>query len=124
MEAVDVPAVIPKSVQDFYGGAVVAHQSGQTLAALFMLRTVIEQWARSKVIIANETAQAEGATVLEQYVAALPHHFKETFPSMRKLYTDLSADLHTATVSDGLFDRATQEITEHFDARRLFKLDG
>jgi hypothetical protein len=33
-------------VKHFYRGAVVAHQSGQTLAGIFLLRTIIEQWAR------------------------------------------------------------------------------
>jgi hypothetical protein len=40
MEQVAVPAEIPKDVKEYYSGAVVAYQSGQTLAGLFMLRTL------------------------------------------------------------------------------------
>jgi hypothetical protein len=43
---------------------------------------------------------------------------------MRELHGDLSADLHTATASPELFDTAREKITEHFQARALFKLQG
>jgi hypothetical protein len=35
IEFVEVPSTIPKAVQNFYSGAVIAHQSGQMLAGLF-----------------------------------------------------------------------------------------
>lgn len=44
METVSVPQAVPKSVSNYYSGAVVAYQSGQTLAALFLFRTLLEQW--------------------------------------------------------------------------------
>jgi hypothetical protein len=47
IEPVDVPIVIRKPVKSFYSDAVVAHQSGQTLAGIFLLRTLIEQWAHA-----------------------------------------------------------------------------
>lgn len=47
IEHVVVPGQIPKDVKCFYRGAIVAHQSGETLAANFMLRTLIEQFARA-----------------------------------------------------------------------------
>jgi hypothetical protein len=46
IEHIDVPRIIPNPVKGYYSGAVVAHQSGQTLAGIFLLRTVIEQWAQ------------------------------------------------------------------------------
>jgi hypothetical protein len=106
-------------VRGFYSGAVVAHQSGQTLAGLFLLRTLIEQFAR-----ASTGSKAENADeVLDAYMGTLPGDFKDRFPSMRSLYGDLSVDLHAATGSAELFDRAKTEIAEHFETRRVFKLD-
>lgn len=119
MAHLDVPAVVPKSVRSFYSGAVLAHQSGQTLAGNFMLRTVIEQWAR---IATGQVRVALADQVLDAYMITLPDDFKGRFPSMRNLYGELSVDIHGAVGSPELFEKARNEITEHFDARRLFKL--
>ena len=119
IEVADVPPEIPKTARQYYSGALVAHQSGQTLAGLFLLRTLIEQWARSQV---PEPAPSRADELLDAYMATLPLDFKSRFPSMRSLYDDISADLHSATGSADLFDKALSEIKEHFDARRLFKL--
>ncbi|MBI2815938.1 MAG: hypothetical protein HYX72_03265 [Acidobacteria bacterium] len=118
MEAVAVPGAIPKSVHRFYSGAVVAHQSGQTLAGLFLFRTLVEQWARGQM--SEPPNQAD--QVLDRYMATLPDDFKSRFPSLRALYAELSADIHSASGSEELFGKAGQQIVEHFEARRLFKL--
>lgn len=118
MEVANVPTVIPKTVRRFYSGAIVAHQSGQTLAGNFMLRALIEQWARSQV----QEPSGEEDTLVDGYMATLPDDFKGRFYSMRELYSDLSEDIHAATGSAELFDRAAGEITKHFEARRLFGL--
>jgi hypothetical protein len=116
MEHVDAPAVIPKPVKRFYVGAVVAQQSGQTLAGNFMLRTLIEQWARSAT---NRSDHAD--KVLDAYVETLPEDFRGRFPVLRETYGDLSADLHAATGAETTFEKARAEIVKHFDARRLFE---
>jgi hypothetical protein len=46
IEHVLVPNVIPKNAAGFFKDALIAYQSGQTLAALFLLRTLIEQWLK------------------------------------------------------------------------------
>jgi hypothetical protein len=118
IEQVNVPPVIPKSVRSFYSGAVVAYQSGQTLAGIFLLRTLMEQWVRS--VAASTDLLADEALVA--YMGTLPEDFKSRFPSLRSLYADLSSDMHAAKGSPGLFEKARSEIVEHFDARRLFRL--
>lgn len=116
IEHVDVPKVIPKVVGKFYSGAVVAHQSGQTLAGLFLLRTLIEQWTRDQ--LPNEKGKAD--QVLDAYMAKLPEDFKGRFPSLRELYENLSKDIHAATGSSELFADSIKKIDRHFEARRLF----
>jgi len=118
MEHVAVPAVIPKSFHRFYVGAVIAHQSGHTLSGIFMLRTLIEQWARQ----VTGSTKRDADQVMEAYMETLPKDFSDRFPSMRKLYAELSADIHGAVGAPELFDRGRQIIDEHFDARRLFRL--
>ena len=117
IEHVPVPKNIPKQLAGFYSDAVVAHQSGQTLAALFMLRTACEQWTRQ---FADATDKADVA--LEKYMNQLPDDFKGRFPSLRTIYGELSAALHSANASESLFEAARASIEEHFAARSLFKL--
>lgn len=118
IEHVDVPAYVPKSVRRFLSGAIVAHQSGQTLAGVFLLRTLLEQWARSTTSSKKEFADQ----VIEDYMASLPDDFKGRFPSMRTLYAELSVDIHRASGSAELFEKARGQINQHFEARRIFGL--
>jgi hypothetical protein len=120
IEHVEAPPVIPRPVQSFFKGGVLAFQSGQTLAGNFMLRTLVEQWARLATGLETET---KADIVMDTYMDSLPKDFKDRFPSMRDLYGALSSDIHAALGSPDLFERAQKEIVEHFDARRLFKLN-
>ena len=121
IEQVEMPNVIPKSMQRFYTGAIVAHQSGHTLAGVFMLRTLIEQWARCET---KATSEDFADKVIDAYVAGLPEDFKRRFPALRDTYGHLSLDIHGAVGSEQAFEKSRSEIIEHFDARRLFNLDG
>lgn len=118
IEHVEVPADIPKPIQRFYSGALVAYQSGQVLAGVFLLRTLIEQWARS--VVTQPDLQAD--EVLDAYMEMLPGDLKTRFPSMRSLYSELSADIHAATGSAELFEKAGADIVKHFEGRRLYDL--
>jgi len=118
MEHIEVPAAIPKSLGKWFRGAIVAHQSGQTLAGVFLLRTLIEQWA--KQVTGKSDLQADKA--LNAYLDLLPSDFKDRFPSLRSQYSNLSDDIHGAIGSTDLFDSAKLLIIEHFEARKLLKL--
>lgn len=120
MEAVQVPPVVPKAVERFYSAAVVAYQSGQHLPAVFMLRTVLEQWARHKVGSRDEDTRDD---VIERYMASVPTVINEKFPSVRGIYSDLSAAIHSADASEALYVDASARLIKHFDARRVFELD-
>lgn len=116
IEFVEVPKFIPGQVSQFYSGAVVAHQSGQTLAGNFLLRTLIEQWVYLHV--APEDRFADRA--LEIYASSLEADFKRKFPSLTDVYSKLSADIHAATGSTDIFDSERGRIVGHFDARRVY----
>lgn len=120
MELVLVPKFIPKSVQKYYSSAVVAFQSGQVLAALFLLRVLIEQF----------TIEASGAgpglradDILDRYTNLLPEDFKTRFPSLKAIYSSLSAAIHAANEATDLFEDSREKIEKHFDARRVFEIE-
>jgi hypothetical protein len=117
IEHVEVPKYIPATAKKYVSGAIVAHQSGQTLAALFLLRTAIEQWIRSLGASHEKADQA-----LDWYMSMLPADFKSWTPSLRDIYGNLSDALHKADASATLFNRAKADIEKHFDARRLREL--
>lgn len=118
IEHVYVPHVIPKAISDFFSGAVVAHQSGQTLAGIFLFRVLLEQWVQSQA----KKKELKVDQALDEYMKILPADFKSRFPSFRTIYENLSADIHNATGSPELFEKTQQQIIQHFEARRLFQL--
>lgn len=118
IEMVTAPTIVPGTVVSFYRDALLAHQSGQTLAALFLLRTVIEQWVYSL----DPGTERYADVALDWYMEQLPPDFKARFPSLRELYSELSDNLHRATGSAEVFDRTTELLMKHFKARGLFEL--
>lgn len=119
MEHVPVPKVIPRDIVNYYSDAVVAFQSGQILAALFLLRTLCEQWVRRYA-----ASDAKADVALDKYMETLPDDFKERFPSLRTIYGELSAAIHSADACSVLFTKSCEGIEEHFSARSLFRLSG
>jgi hypothetical protein len=121
-----VPKELPKKQAEYFASATVAFQSGQTLAALFLLRVLIEQYWRSVKVVSEsikEGGKTTGEAMGESYKGTLPEDFKARFPSLSEVYGDLSLAIHTANADAALFQGTAQKVVEHFDARRLFKLD-
>lgn len=118
IEFVDVPKTIPKEIRCYYSGAIVAHQSGQTLAGNFLLRTMLEQWA----ILYVKTPGLKADGTIDKYMELLPGDFKARFPSFKLLYSDLSLDIHTAKGDSELFEKSVTQINKHFDALRLYEI--
>ena len=117
MEHIEIPREIPREVEKWYRDALIAYQSGKTLAGLLYLRTVIEQWARqvTKSIVPN------GDQLLSAYMETLPRVITDNFTSMRDLYAQISEPLHAATEDAALFEEAREKIHRHFRARDLYK---
>jgi hypothetical protein len=129
IESLPVPKSLPKSVAKFYADAQIAHNAGQTLAGLFLLRTFIEQFwrelaQRGVLVVSNEDSRLDADKLGTAYNAILPDDFKTRFPSLSKIYERISGCLHNAKPDDQLFANAADEIINHFDARQLFKLDA
>jgi hypothetical protein len=116
IEHIDVPRVIQNPVKGYYSGAVLAHQSGQTRAGIFLLRTVIEQWARFLM----PDAPRDADKLLDAYMGTLPDDFKARFASFRSLYENLSDDMHVARGNADLFERAPSKIAVYVGSVETF----
>jgi hypothetical protein len=123
IEEVKVPNHIPKCVRNYYSDAIIADHTGMTLCALFMLRTVIEQFWES-LGLRNGEERTTGDELGVRYKARLPDAFKSQFPSLSEIYDSVSTALHAANADAELFKKSMEKLNEHFDARRLFKLDA
>jgi len=119
MEHIDVPPFIPKVERHLFRDAIIAIHGGKTLAALFYLRTFIEQFARRQT---GKTGKATGEEIMEAYSAKLPTAQRDEMPSLRHWYDQLSEALHTAREDSDLFQRARAEVEHHFDIRRVFRM--
>jgi len=121
IEHTPAPPSIPLFLGQYYSDAVIAFACGFTRMGVFGLRTVIEQWAR---VVTGVVAKIEGTELFEKYSDLLPSGFSSLYPSLGALYSDLSADMHSAAGDTALFERAEQEIGRHFSGlRSLTDLD-
>ena len=117
METTAIPRFIPQAIANYYSGARIAFQSGQTLAALFLLRTACEQWCKPFGSIDDKAD-----VCLDKYGQTLPTDFRDRFPSLKAVYSELSAAIHQADPNSDLFNAMSEAVTEHFEARKLYKL--
>jgi hypothetical protein len=120
MERVEVPSYIPRIESKFYRDAVIAFNSGKTLAGLFYLRTFIEQFGRRITGIAGK---ATGDEIFDVYYKTLSLKLADQMPSLREWYDKLSDPIHSAREDTALFESARVEIERHFDFRRIYKIN-
>jgi hypothetical protein len=120
-EEVEVPKFIPKHEEWLFRGAIVAAQTGNTLAGLFYLRCFIEQFARRQT---GMRGRQTGEEMLDTYQSLLPETQRDHMPSLRSWYEKLSVPIHAAEPEpdDSLFEEAKTAIVNHFDFRRIFKI--
>ena len=117
IEIIDTPKDIPRTIEDYYSKAIISHHSGFTLAGIFYLRTLVEQW-----IYSLESSHGTADKAVEWYMTTLPDDFKSRFKSMKELYGELSSDIHSAKGSEELFIQSVRDVEAHFEARRVFNL--
>jgi len=119
IEFVEIPSYLPKEEREFFRDAIIARNTGRTLAGLFYLRTFIEQFARRRT---GSMGRLAGDQIFDEYNKTIPERQREHIPSLRDWYDKLSEALHEARTDDALFEEAKSEIERHFDFRRIFKI--
>jgi hypothetical protein len=119
IEHIEIPPYIPKIGRHWFRDAVIALHGGKTLAAIFYLRTFIEQFARRQTGISGKKT---GADIMSSYQETLPPKQRDSMPSLREWYDKLSEALHSAREDVELFESARTQIEYHFEIRRVFKM--
>lgn len=119
IEQFKLPSFIPNTQGRFFSGATIAFNSGQVLAANFLLRTFLEQYVRA---VTDNAESRDIENVFDQYSQTLPNDFKERFPSLYSIYENLSVDIHSVTGSPEVFGEAKADVERHFDAKRVFEI--
>ena len=124
---VAIPDFIPDKQRKFYRNAVIADQTGFTLAAALYLRTVIEQYFHQTIpeaIVKAIRGHPTGDELAELYAKTLPKAFPDSFPSLKKAYDDLSKIVHSGKEDDETkksFAAIRSAVDGHFKAVQLFK---
>lgn len=120
MEAVDVPNYVPKPTRKYYKGAVIAFNSGAILPAIFMLRTMIEQYMRATVNAGKK--KKTGDELTDAYASSLDPDFNRRCQSLKPVYTTLSEAIHAA-IDDkpDVFEQERAKILSHFEAKEVFE---
>ena len=124
-ETIEIPAFVPRKHADNFRNALIANHAGQTLAGIFLLRVFVEQFWKTIPEVAEavqDKSRPTGDELAEAYKATLPSGFKERFPTLAEVYDALSEAMHLARADAAVFGKCYEQIIEHFDARRLFKL--
>ena len=130
IEAIPPPKELPDAHSEYYGKAIVAHNTKQTLAGIFFLRTFIEQFWRSQPRVQaliqqrliQQKPRASGDEQGQTYQATVPNNIKNELPSLREIYGKLSAAMHDAEEDATLFKESCDKITQHFQIRSALKL--
>ena len=117
IERVQIPRYVPKALRRFYEGAVIAYNTGECLAGLFMLRTMIEQHMRRT--IEDLDVKLTGEQLADKYNERLPEAFKSTAPSLKVVYATLSSALHGAD-DTAPFEEIQTDILLHFEHKGSF----
>lgn len=118
-EKVHVPKALPKEEKDLFSEATIAFDSGRTLAALFFLRSFIEQYMRRTC---GTTERIPGEDLADQYNALLDETFPSQFRSFRTNYSTLSDCLHRAHGAADVFLAQRDAIIKHFEMLQLIPI--
>jgi hypothetical protein len=121
IEGVEAPALIPPDSKGYYREALLAFQTGRTLAAIFFLRVLVEQYLKSVV---PPKAGDKVSDIANAYAATIPENIRSHMPSLASIYSRLSVAIHAAEADANIFEGCRNEVLEHFDFRRLYKLDS
>lgn len=123
IEFAGVPKEIPRKFSKYFCTALVAHQTGQNLCGIFMLRVFIEQYWRSIPVVSEvleKYPQPRGEDLGRAYRSILHPKLKDGFPTLLEEYQNLSKAIHTANEDAAIFSQAKDSILRHFKGVDLF----
>jgi hypothetical protein len=116
IEELEIPRYIPKPEYSLFRDSVIAFNSGKVLAALFYLRSFIEQFARR---LTGKTGRVTGEEVMKAYSETLHANVRDMMPSLREWYDKLSVPIHAAKDDSETYEAAKQAVEKHFEIRKV-----
>ena len=116
IEHIEIPNFIPEKERPLYRNAVIANNAGKPLAAIFYLRSFVEQFTRRMTGLSGKQT---GEVITSAYAATLPDPLRDTMPSLKEWYEKLSVPIHEAQDDDKTFDAALERINKHFEIRKV-----
>lgn len=127
LEMPRAPSSLPRAVSRYYAEAQVAHHTGQTLAALVLLRQFIEQfWLKlpevQLALLLDPRLRLD--EIADLYEKGLPLEFKGEYPSLGRCHGLLSAAIEGKETRPDVFEFCSSEILDHLDGRRFRRLAG
>lgn len=121
-EKIQIPRTIPQQESKYFSDAVAAYNTGNILAGLFLLRTVVEQYMRRILMV---TEKKTGDELADAYASFLDDEFpKQRYPSLKVVYSELSVPLHAANNDADQFVKSREDIEHHFELLKHFPLKG
>jgi len=109
----------PKHILEIVSDAASAVAENDIPAGYYHLRTAIEFYIKAELQLEPRT-KIDGTELCDEYYKMLDDRLKTGFPSVSKMYSELSEGLHTRVVSSSDFDRMFRELLDHFKAKKLF----
>ena len=122
-ESVPIPNAIKNLPEDrFYRDAVIAFNTGRTLASLFYLRTLIEQYLR-RVLAVDKDEKIRGEDLAKDYRKLLKEKkFPPQLDTLGNTYNSLSSAIHAACDDEELYTKARVDIEKHFEGLDLIPI--
>jgi len=120
LEIVGASSFIPKKERSLFPEALMAKNVGRSLATIFFLRTLIEQFAKRQTGLKD--AIVTGDRMMDAYAKTRPLEYREVMPSLKGWYTKLSVAIHCAKSDEDLLSEAMTEIEKHFKLRDAFSI--
>lgn len=114
------PNYIPKHLKGYYEEAQIAYRAGRILAALFFLRTLIEQHMRFACSRLKD--KIDGEKLADEYSKLLDPDFPSKIPRLKLPYNHLSVCLHSADANEKVFIQSLTEIELHFQQLKILPL--
>lgn len=119
-EKIQIPDTIPKQESKYFSDANAAYNTGNILAGLFLLRTVVEQYMRRVLMVSEKKT---GDELADDYACLLDEEFpKHRYPSLKTIYSELSVPLHAASDDEVQFVKSRKDIEQHFELLKFFPL--
>ncbi len=119
-EKIQMPKTIPQRESKYFSDAISAYNTGNILAGLFLLRTVVEQYMRRILMV---TEKKTGDELADGYASLLDDEFpKNRYPSLKVVYSELSVPLHAADNDADQFVKSREDIERHFELLKHFPL--